>query len=175
MTRVALLLLLLGPVAALPGGCTGRPAEPGERTQQSAALAVPPPPSATPEPPAAPPPPATRGRGRAATPPPPAPEPPPPAPLRAPRPGEVYASPPPTEAQRDQAAIIAACRQQAERIIIERDRGQLLREDEQAARLGASASLNDFRFNSDRLGRVVARDRLVDDCVDANRPLPPRR
>lgn len=96
-------------------------------------------------------------------------------PLTAPRPGEVYASPPPTAAQRDQAAIVAACRQQAERTILERDRGQILREEEQAARVGASTSVADSRFTSDRLGRLFARDRLVEDCVDANRPLPPRR
>jgi hypothetical protein len=88
----------------------------------------------------------------------------------APRPGQVYVVPPLTPAQRDQAAVAAACREQAERTILERDRGQLLREDEAAARMGASASLNDTRFRNDQLGRVFARDRLAEDCVDANRP-----
>ncbi|MBX9702052.1 MAG: hypothetical protein K2X74_21635, partial [Acetobacteraceae bacterium] len=96
-------------------------------------------------------------------------------PMATPRPGEVYNAPAPTAAQRDQAAVIAACRQQAERTILQRDRGQILREEEQAARVGASTSVADSQFTSDRLGRVFARDRLVEDCVEANRPLPPRR
>jgi hypothetical protein len=171
MTRPFLLLLLLGAVV-LPAGCARN--EPERIT-----LAVPPPPSATPEPPAAPP--AARSgrttRGRAAAPAAPLPaDPAPPPPLSAmPRPGEVYASPPPTAAQRDQAALMAACRQQAERIILERDRGQLLREDEQAARIGASSSVADSRFMTDRLGRVFARDRMAEDCVEANRAPAPRR
>jgi hypothetical protein len=165
MMRAALILVLLGATAL--AGCA-------RETPNRIVLAAPP--AAAPAPPPAPPPaPATR-RGRAAAAQPAAqPTPvPPPEPLRAPQPGEVYRSPTPTAAQRDQAAIVAACRQQAERVILERDRPQLLREDEQAARLGASASVLDSAYNSDRLGRIFARDRLVEDCVDRNRPAPPR-
>jgi hypothetical protein len=168
MTRPFLLLLLLGAVV-LPAGCA-------RNEPERISLALPPPASATPEPPPAPPAArTTRGRTAAAAPAPPA-EPPPPPPLTAlPRAGEVYASPPPTATQRDQAAVIAACRQQAERIILERDRGQLMREDEQAARVGASSSVADSQFMTTRLGRVFARDRLMEDCVEANRAGPPRR
>lgn len=165
MMRAAPLLLLLG--AAALAGCT-------REDPNRIVLASPPAQVATAAP--APPPaarPARPARGRAAAAAEPAP-PPPPEPLRAPAPGEVYRSAAPTAVQRDQAAIIAACRQQAERTILERDRPQLLREEEQLARVGASASVLDSSFTSDRLGRVFARDRMVEDCVDRNRPLPPR-
>jgi len=88
-------------------------------------------------------------------------------------PPTTYVSPPLTPAQRDQAEIVATCRNQAEQIILQRDRGQLLREDERDARIGASASIYDLRAPIDRLGRGFARDRLAEDCVDANRPRPP--
>jgi hypothetical protein len=166
MTRAVLPLLLLG-VAAL-AGCARE--EPNRIVVPSAPAPVI---AAAPEapPPAARPGRTSRGRAAAAA---EAAPPPPPEPMRAPAPGEVYRAPAPTAAQRDQAALIAACRQQAERVILERDRPQILREEEQAARMGASGSLMDSAFNSDRLGRIFARDRMVEDCVERNRPLPPR-
>lgn len=151
-------------LAALPG-CGAYDQLTGRR--EPARIVVPPPAPAGQQYAAAPLPPpqpgqVRRGPGGAALPPP------------VPQPGVSYVSPPPTPAQREQAALVATCREQAEQTILQRDRGQLLREDEQAARVGASTSLNDYRYNSDRLGRIYARDRLAEDCVDANRPLPPR-
>jgi hypothetical protein len=170
---VPLLHALCLATAALLGACSR--AEP-ERVPLSA---LPPPALISPPdsaPPAVPSRPARQTRGSAAAQPPAAPaverEPEPPT---APTAGRPYVSPAPTAVQRDQAALIASCREQAERIIVQRDRGQLLREDEQAARLGASASVQDTQFTSDRLGRVFARDRMAEECVEANRPLPPRR
>ena len=48
-------------------------------------------------------------------------------------PGQVYTAPAPGQAVRDQAAVAAACRRDADRIIVTRDRGQLMREDERDA------------------------------------------
>jgi hypothetical protein len=144
--RPALPLLFLLATAALPG-CGGGPGRPAASSPgQAQRIAIPPPSAAG----------APFMQTAAA-----------PSGLR---PGQVYVVPPPSPAQRDQAVVAAACREQAERTILERDRGQLLREDEAAARMGASASLNDTRFRNDQLGRVFARDRLAEDCVDANRP-----
>ncbi len=91
------------------------------------------------------------------------------------QPGAVYAAPPPSPAQRDQAAMAAACREQADRIVAQRDRGGLMREEEREARIGASASLYDARRNIERLSRQFYRDRVADECVqqDNRRESPP--
>jgi hypothetical protein len=85
------------------------------------------------------------------------------------QPGAVYAAPPPSPAQRDQAALAAACREQADRIVAQRDRGDLMREEEREARVGASASLYDVRRPIERLSRQFYRDRVADECVQDNR------
>jgi hypothetical protein len=79
------------------------------------------------------------------------------------------------QAVRDQAAIAAACRQQADRIIMTRDRGQLMREDERDSRIGSEASIFARRTETDRLGRIFERDRLAEQCVQENTRAAPQR
>lgn len=78
----------------------------------------------------------------------------------APRPGALPREEPP--------ALAEACRGAADRILTTRDRGQLLREDEQQARIGSQGSIFAQRAETDRLGRIFERDRLAADCVDQN-------
>lgn len=98
----------------------------------------------------------------------------PPAPVPS-APGQVYAAPAAGPAVRDQAAIAAACRRDAERIIVTRDRGQLMREDERDSRMGSQASPFSQRVETDRLGRLYERDRLMDQCVQENTRTTPQR
>lgn len=79
-----------------------------------------------------------------------------------PRPGAI----PP--AREDPVGLATACRGAADRIVTTRDRGQLLREDEQQARIGSQGSIFAQRAETDRLGRIFERDRLAADCVDQN-------
>jgi hypothetical protein len=90
-------------------------------------------------------------------------------------PGQVFAAPAPGAGMRDQAAIAAACRQSADRIIVTRDRGQLMREDERDSRVGSQASIYSQRTETDRLGRRFERDRIAADCVQENTRTPPTR
>jgi len=90
-------------------------------------------------------------------------------------PGQTFAAPAPSPAQRDAAALAAACRSEADRIIALRDRGQLLREEERDARLGSDASIYDLRVPIDRLGRQFARDQVMDECILQNQQTTPRR
>ncbi|TCZ66843.1 hypothetical protein [Roseicella aquatilis] len=76
---------------------------------------------------------------------------------------------------RDQAAVAAACRRDAERIIVTRDRGQLMREDERDSRMGSQASPFSQRVETDRLGRLYERDRLMDQCIRENTRAAPQR
>lgn len=98
-----------------------------------------------------------------------------------PQPGFSHVQPAPAAgaAQSDPAALAAACRAQADRIIAQRDRGQLLREDERAARIGADAGLDSvyggLRATTDRLGRQFARDQIAEECIQENRQAVPRR
>ncbi|TDG30709.1 hypothetical protein E2C05_13340 [Paracraurococcus ruber] len=98
-----------------------------------------------------------------------------PAPAGPGAPGQVLAAPPPGAAMRDQAAIAAACRRDADRIVTTRDRGQLMREDERDSRIGSQASIFAQRAETDRLGRIFERDRLADQCVQENTRTPPQR
>ena len=99
----------------------------------------------------------------------------------APRPGaagQSFASPPPSQATRDRAAVAEACRRDADRIVLYRDRGQLMREDDRDARVGTDASPFARRFETDRLGRVFERDRIAAECMQQDSPSPspsPRR
>lgn len=90
-------------------------------------------------------------------------------------PGRGVAAPAPGPAMRDQAAVAAACRRDADRIITTRDRGQLMREDERDSRIGSQASIFSQRAETDRLGRIYERDRLADQCVQENTRTPPQR
>lgn len=66
--------------------------------------------------------------------------------------------------QQQQAAALAACRREAERVINYRDRGQLMRSDDQDARVGVSTYLS-FRPQADRLAATYERDQLASRCV----------
>ncbi len=66
--------------------------------------------------------------------------------------------------QQQQAAALAACRREAERVINYRDRGQLMRSDDQEARVGVSTYLS-FRPTADRLAATYERDQLAARCV----------
>ena len=97
------------------------------------------------------------------------------APYRGPAPGQVITAPPASPVVREQAALAAGCRSDADRIVTMRDRGQLMREDERDARVGTQASIYSQRSETDRLGRIFERDRIAADCVQQNTQLPPRQ
>ena len=96
----------------------------------------------------------------------------PPSPSTAGRPasragvGTNFAAPPPAQGARDRAAVAEACRRDADRVVLYRDRGQLMREDERDARIGTDSSIYARRIETDRLGRVFERDRIAAECVD---------
>lgn len=87
----------------------------------------------------------------------------------------VFASPPPSQAVRDRAALAEACRRDADRVVLYRDRGQLMREDERDARVGTDASIYARRIETDRLGRAFERDRMAAECLEQEPRLAPRR
>jgi hypothetical protein len=89
--------------------------------------------------------------------------------------GPAYASPPPSQAVRDRAALAESCRRDADRVVLYRDRGQLMREDERDARIGTDASIYARRIETDRLGRVFERDRVAAECLDQGAAQPPPR
>ena len=66
--------------------------------------------------------------------------------------------------QQQQTAALSACRREAERVINYRDRGQLMRSDDQEARVGVSTYLS-FRPTADRLAATYERDQLAARCV----------
>lgn len=65
----------------------------------------------------------------------------------------------------DAPTIEAACRREAERVVLFRDRGQQMRIDEGENRLGSQSSIPSLRAQSDIAGRSFERDRLARDCV----------
>ena len=69
--------------------------------------------------------------------------------------------------QRQQDATNAACRQDAERAMRYRDRGQLMRTDEAEARIGAGAFTDTVAgsMSTQRLSSRFEQSRLVEDCV----------
>jgi hypothetical protein len=89
--------------------------------------------------------------------------------------GSTFASPPPSQAVRDRAAVAEACRRDADRVVLYRDRGQLMREDERDARIGTDSSIYARRVETDRLGRVFERDRLAAECLEQDPRTPPSR
>ncbi|MCK8783475.1 hypothetical protein M0638_03645 [Roseomonas sp. NAR14] len=88
---------------------------------------------------------------------------------------QACAPPPPIDAtsREPRQSIADACRDAATRVVVRRDRGELLREEEAGARLG---TLNyqgaNLRAETDRLGRLHQRDQLMADCVRANTAAP---
>jgi len=102
-----------------------------------------------------------------------------PPPVRRPSPaangGTAFAAPPPSQAVRDRAAAAEACRQDADRVVLYRDRGQLMREDERDARVGTDSSIYARRTETDRLGRVFERDRIAAECLRQDPGTPPAR
>jgi hypothetical protein len=98
----------------------------------------------------------------------------PPAP-RAGAAGPAIDAPQPPQAARDRAAVTEACRRDADRVVLYRDRGQLMREDERDARIGTDSSIYARRIETDRLGRVFERDRLAAECLERDAPRPPVR
>ena len=77
-------------------------------------------------------------------------------------------------AQGDRAAVSAACRSQAERVVNYRDRGQTMRQDEYNARVGTTSYLGP-QVITDQIAQVYDRDRMAAECVrstDQPRPAP---
>jgi hypothetical protein len=68
----------------------------------------------------------------------------------------------------DPNVLAAACREQADRILRQRDRSELMREDERDSRLGTFDSTYQLRAPLDQLGRRFERDNLARDCVIRN-------
>jgi hypothetical protein len=62
-------------------------------------------------------------------------------------------------------ALVAACRREAERVVLYRDRGQEMRIDEGQSRVGVQASIPTIRAETDRLAQQFERDRLTEECV----------
>lgn len=79
-------------------------------------------------------------------------------------------APPPTATTSNDAPTIeAACRRQAERVVLFRDRGQQMRIDEGENRLGTQgATPSSLRAQTDTYGQQVERDRLARECVQAS-------
>lgn len=91
---------------------------------------------------------------------------------------QTFTSPAPSAGARDRAAAAEACRRDADRIVLYRDRGQLMREDERDARVGTDASIYARRAETDRLGRAFERDRIAAECLEQDPGTPaasPRR
>ncbi len=90
------------------------------------------------------------------------------------RPGEIYTGPA-AVTRRDEAAVAAACRREADRIVTFRDRGQLMREDDRDARVGTDASIYARRMETDRLSRLFERDQIAAECIRQNTGSPPQQ
>jgi hypothetical protein len=92
--------------------------------------------------------------------------------------GACAAAAPRTAEQRQQDQAAAVCRQDVERTVRYRDRGQTMRTDEAESRLGAG-SFTDTRVGSmstERLSAQFERDQMIDSCVrGATAPSPATR
>ncbi len=94
--------------------------------------------------------------------------------------GYTYVAPPPQERRpipesplgegriRDQAGLAAACNQQADNTLRQRDRSEIMREDERDSRQGTFSSPYQFRAPLDQMGRRFERDQIARDCVLRN-------
>ncbi|MDJ0387228.1 hypothetical protein QMO56_03795 [Roseomonas sp. E05] len=75
---------------------------------------------------------------------------------------------PRTAEERQQDAARAACRQEAERMMRTRERGQTMRVDEAESRLGAgpfTGSSLAGSMNTERLGARFEQDQLIQECL----------
>ncbi|MCS6930704.1 MAG: hypothetical protein NZM27_00650 [Acetobacteraceae bacterium] len=70
-----------------------------------------------------------------------------------------------------EAALLAACRAEADRVMAARERAQLMRADEREAQVGALEG-GSVRRGTDALGERFERDRMVADCIAGNRRAP---
>ncbi|MDB5370632.1 MAG: hypothetical protein JWP20_2190 [Roseomonas sp.] len=92
--------------------------------------------------------------------------------------GACTAAAPRSPEQRQQDSVAAACRQDVERTMRYRDRGQLMRTDEADSRLGTAgfSGTTTGSMSTERLSAQFEQDRLTGDCVrrgtDAPAPAP---
>jgi hypothetical protein len=94
--------------------------------------------------------------------------------------GRPYVAPPATERRlipetpigegrgQTQASLAAACNQQADRVLVQRDRSEIMREDERDSRQGTFDSPFTLRAPLDQMGRRFERDQMARDCVLRN-------
>ncbi len=69
-------------------------------------------------------------------------------------------------------SIEAACTRAAENVVLYRDRGQIMRLDEGATRVGEQANIPSIRSANDQAGQLYERNRLARDCVRQNQAGP---
>ena len=90
--------------------------------------------------------------------------------------GPLSSSAPPSARASDRsgerAAVSAACRSQAERVVNYRDRGQTMRADDYNARVGTSSYLGP-QVMTDQIAQVYERDRIAADCARSAEPSRP--
>jgi hypothetical protein len=81
--------------------------------------------------------------------------------------GACAAAAPRSADQRQQDNVSAACRQDVERTVRYRDRGQTMRTDEAESRLGAGAFTDTSvgSMSTDRLSARFEQDRMIDSCI----------
>ncbi|MXP61862.1 hypothetical protein E0493_00675 [Roseomonas sp. M0104] len=75
---------------------------------------------------------------------------------------------PRTTEERQQGAALSACRQEAERVMRTRERGQTMRVDEAESRLGAGPFTGTSlagSMNTERLGARYEQDQMIQDCL----------
>jgi hypothetical protein len=82
-------------------------------------------------------------------------------------PAESLRAPAPTQ----QGAAELACRDEAERVMRFRERGQTMRTDEAQASLGTSGHLG-TQARIDSFGGIITRDRLIAECLRGAAPPP---
>lgn len=66
------------------------------------------------------------------------------------------------------ASLTAACNQQADRMLVQQDRSEIMREDERDSRQGTFGSPYQFRAPIDQMARRFDRDRIARECVTRN-------
>lgn len=79
-------------------------------------------------------------------------------------------APPPLARAGDAQSLEAACRREAERVVLFRDRGQQMRLDEGESRVGQQSAIPSVRAQNDNLARSVERERIARDCLRQSSP-----
>ncbi|WP_424812141.1 hypothetical protein [Roseococcus sp. YIM B11640] len=74
----------------------------------------------------------------------------------------------PGDAQRTNPQVAQACREETARRIQRQDRGQLMREEERASRLGSETMGFGPSMVTDQMGRSFQFDRQVQECIRLN-------